>query len=102
MSNEEPNNQQRNSEQDKNEQQKNEQRKNEQQPTEVRNEQKKEASEQPEPAPVAESCAIEITEMKAETSAAEPAGDEPAAKAEEPGPVRAAYEHPLPIRITHW
>jgi Ni/Fe-hydrogenase b-type cytochrome subunit len=101
MSNEEPNNQQRNSEQDKNEQPKNEQQKNEQQPTEVRNEQKKEASTQPEPAPVAETCAIEITEMKAETTA-EPAGDEPAAKAEEPALVRAAYEHPLPIRITHW
>jgi Ni/Fe-hydrogenase b-type cytochrome subunit len=97
MSNEESNSEPRNSEPDKNEQQKNEQ-----QPTEVRNEQKKEASAQPEPAPVAESCAIEITEMKAETAAAGPAGDEPAAKAEEPALVRAAYEHPLPIRITHW
>ena len=91
MSNEEPNNEQRNSEQQNNEGRQ-----------ELKHEQKKEASEQPEPAPVAESCAIEITEMKAETSAAEPAGDEPAAKAEEPALVRAAYEHPLPIRITHW
>jgi Ni/Fe-hydrogenase b-type cytochrome subunit len=101
MSNEEPNNEQRNSEREKNEREKNEREKNEQQPTEVRNEQKKDASAQPEHAPVAETCAIEITEMKAETSA-EPAGDEPAAKAEEPALVRAAYEHPLPIRITHW
>jgi Ni/Fe-hydrogenase b-type cytochrome subunit len=102
MSHEESTNQQRNSEREKNEEQRNEQQKNEQQDTEVRDEQKKVASRQPEPAPVAESCAIEITEMKAETAAAERPPDEPAAKAEELALVRAAYEHPLPIRISHW
>ena len=52
--------------------------------------------------PVAESDAVEATEEKLETVAAEPAPTEPAAKAEEPELVRAAYEHPLAIRITHW
>ena len=59
---------------------------------------KEDAASQPEPAPVAESCAIEVTAMKSETGA-EPA---PVAKAEEPELVRAAYEHPLAIRVTHW
>jgi len=66
---------------------------------EAQNEDKKDAAQ--EPAPVAESCAMEVTEIKAET-AAEPAPVEPAAKGEGPELVRAAYEHPLAIRITHW
>jgi len=49
-----------------------------------------------EPGPIDESCAIEITEVRTET-AAEPAQAQP-----EPELVRAAYEHPLPIRLTHW
>ena len=65
------------------------------------NEEKKNAAPQPEPAGVDESCAVEITAMKAETAAA-PAPGEPVVKAEEPDLVRAAYEHPLAIRITHW
>jgi Ni/Fe-hydrogenase b-type cytochrome subunit len=69
------------------------------------NEEKQEAAPPSEPAPAGESCAIEVTEVKAETIA-EPAGEvlssSPAAKAEEPDLVRAAYEHPLAIRITHW
>jgi Ni/Fe-hydrogenase b-type cytochrome subunit len=74
---------------------------NEERNIEERNETKKDAATQPEPAPVAESCVVEITEVRVGT-AAEPAPVEPAAKAEEPELVRAAYEHPLPIRITHW
>ena len=74
---------------------------------EERNEEKKDVAPQPEPAPVAESCAVEIGEVKVET-AAEPAPAEPVVKREEPAlvvvlvPVRAAYEHPLAIRVTHW
>src|ERR1039458_6543999 len=74
---------------------------------EERNEEKKDVAPQPEPAPVAESCAVEIGEVKVET-AAEPASAEPVVKREEPAlvvvlvPVRAAYEHPLAIRVTHW
>ena len=82
-----------------NEEPHNEGRKTEEGSTGARNQEKQDAAPEPEPAPVAESCAVEITEMKAET-AAEPA--QPAAKAEEPEVVRAAYEHPLAIRVTHW
>ena len=71
------------------------------QKNEGQNKEKKDAAPPPEPAPVAESCAIEITEMKAETPG-EPAPVEPLANAEELELVRAAYEHPLAIRITHW
>jgi Ni/Fe-hydrogenase b-type cytochrome subunit len=68
---------------------------------EEKDEKKKDAAPEPEPVPVAESCAVEITELKA-GAVGEPASVEPAAKAEEHELVRAAYEHPLPIRITHW
>src|SRR5271170_1504522 len=69
--------------------------------TEDRNETNKDAAIPPEPAPVDESCVVEITVL-GEGTAADPAPVEPAAKAEEPELVRAAYEHPLLIRITHW
>jgi len=56
--------------------------------------------------PVKESCAVEITEVKAE-AVAEPALAQSVANLDEPAAegsalVRAAYEHPLPIRLTHW
>ena len=68
-----------------------------------RNEEKKDTPPQPEAVPVDETCAVEITAVKAET-AAEPtlALVQTAANAEESELVRAAYEHPLPIRVTHW
>src|SRR5258706_8440602 len=50
----------------------------------------------------AESGAVEATVAKLEMVADEPEPAESIAKAEEPALVRAAYEHPLPIRITHW
>src|SRR5258708_29793061 len=50
----------------------------------------------------AESGPVEATVAKLEMVAAEAEPAEPIAKAGEPGLVRAAYEHPLPIRITHW
>src|ERR1700737_2133383 len=50
----------------------------------------------------AESGAVEGTVAKLDMVAAGPEPAEPIAKAEEPVLVRAAYEHPLPIRITHW
>ena len=78
------------------------------------NEDEKDTPPQPEAVPAAKSDAVESTEAKPETIAAEvtspltrqvaheTASTEPAAKAAEPALVRAAYEHPLPIRITHW
>jgi Ni/Fe-hydrogenase b-type cytochrome subunit len=76
----------------------NKEQNNEEQNTEERNEEKKDVAPHPEPAPVAESCAVEIGEVKVETDT------ELAAKAEGPALVlvRAAYEHPLAIRVTHW
>src|SRR5258708_6382203 len=50
----------------------------------------------------AESGAVEAVVAKLNMVAAEPEPAESIAKAEEPALVRAAYEHPLPIRITHW
>src|SRR6202158_6479400 len=50
----------------------------------------------------AESGAVEATVARLDMVAAEPEPAEPIAKGEEPALVRAAYEHPLPIRITHW
>jgi len=69
---------------------------------EEKNEEKKDTAPLPEPGPIAKSDAVEGTEAKPETGAAEAAPIQPVAKAEEPALVRAAYEHPLPIRITHW
>ncbi len=69
---------------------------------EDRNEENKDTAPQPEPVPVDESCAVKITELKAETLASKPAPAQPVVKTEESELVRAAYEHPLPIRITHW
>ena len=69
-------------------------------------EENEEEKEQPAPPPDraadAESGAVEATVAKLDMVAAEPGPAEPIAKAEEPALVRAAYEHPLPIRITHW
>jgi Ni/Fe-hydrogenase b-type cytochrome subunit len=70
-------------------------------------EEKKQPVPPPDRAADAESGAIEEMVMKLETVAAGPvvaeaAPIQPVAKAEEPALVRAAYEHPLPIRITHW
>ena len=64
------------------------------------NEEKKDAVPQPEPAPEAKADAVEGPVAKMETALAEPEHAQPVA--EEPALVRAAYEHPLPIRITHW
>lgn len=70
---------------------------------EEKNEDKKDAAApQLEALPMAKSSAVEGTEVKPETVVAELVPTQPLAKAEEPALVRAAYEHPLPIRITHW
>jgi Ni/Fe-hydrogenase b-type cytochrome subunit len=77
---------------------------NEEQNSQERSEQAEEkdvAAPQPEAMPSAEADAAEAPAAKAERVAAEPAPVEPIAE-EEPDLVRAAYEHPLPIRITHW
>ena len=55
-----------------------------------------------EPVTAAKSDVSESSEPKLPPVAAEHAPVQPIAKAEEPEAVRAAYEHPLPIRITHW
>src|SRR6266436_5211531 len=65
-------------------------------------EEKKQRDPLPDRAADAESGAVEATVAKLEMVAAEPEPAESIAKAEEPALVRAAYEHPLPIRITHW
>jgi Ni/Fe-hydrogenase b-type cytochrome subunit len=65
-------------------------------------EEKKQPDPPPDPAVDAESGAVEATVAKLDAVAAGPAPAETVAKAEEPVLVRAAYEHPLPIRITHW
>jgi Ni/Fe-hydrogenase b-type cytochrome subunit len=75
-------------------------------------EEKKDATPHSEPKPAAnadarEPNAVEAAEAKIDTSPAAPADappvvEEPAAKEEAPALVRAAYEHPLAIRITHW
>jgi Ni/Fe-hydrogenase b-type cytochrome subunit len=68
---------------------------------EDRTEEKKQAAPEPEPVPVAPSSVVEKTEVTEGTDPdREP--DQPAAKAEQAELVRAAYEHPLPIRMTHW
>ena len=56
----------------------------------------------PDRAADAESGAVEGTVAKLDMVAAGPEPAEPIAKSEESPLVRAAYEHPLPIRITHW
>lgn len=69
---------------------------------------KEEGKEAPqlEPVPSAEAGAVEATVTKLEMVADESPSNETLAKAEEPEVVpvlvRAAYEHPLAIRITHW
>src|SRR5258708_19025394 len=65
-------------------------------------EEKKQPDPPPDRAADTESGAVEATVAKLEMVAAEPEPAESIAKAEEPALVRAAYEHPLPIRITHW
>ena len=69
-----------------------------------RSEEKEDAAPQPaaEPELAAKADAVEGTEAKLETAAAEPPPVQPVAEEEEPALVRAAYEHPLAIRITHW
>jgi len=64
-------------------------------------EEKKQPAPPPDRAADAEPGAVEEVVAKLDMVAAEP---EPAelTEAEEPALVRAAYEHPLPIRITHW
>jgi Ni/Fe-hydrogenase b-type cytochrome subunit len=69
-------------------------------------EENEEDKKQPDPPPDraadAESGAVEAVVARLEMVAAEPEAAEPIVKAGEPARVRAAYEHPLPIRITHW
>ncbi|MGB9204479.1 MAG: cytochrome b/b6 domain-containing protein [Terriglobales bacterium] len=69
-----------------------------------RNEEKEGAAPQPTVAPelAAKADAVESTEARLETKPTEPAPAPPVTEEEEPALVRAAYEHPLPIRITHW
>jgi Ni/Fe-hydrogenase b-type cytochrome subunit len=70
------------------------------------NEEKKDTAPEPEPVPAAKSDAVDRTEAKVEMVAAETAAEvtltELVVETEQPELVRAAYEHPLPIRITHW
>jgi Ni/Fe-hydrogenase b-type cytochrome subunit len=61
---------------------------------------KKDTAPQP-VAPNADTRPVEATIAKLEMIADEDTG-QPAAETEEPDLVRAAYEHPLAIRITHW
>jgi Ni/Fe-hydrogenase b-type cytochrome subunit len=56
----------------------------------------------PEPAPDTTAGAVEATIAKIEMVAAQAESDEAPAETDEPEFVRAAYEHPLAIRITHW
>src|SRR5258708_19983735 len=65
-------------------------------------EEKKQPGPAPDRAVDAESGAVEATVAKLEMISAEREPAEPIAKTEQPPLVRAAYEHPLPIRITHW
>src|SRR5438552_3688060 len=65
-------------------------------------EEKKQPDPLPDRAADAASGAVEATVAKLEMVAAEPEPAESRAKAGEPALVRAAYEHPLLIRITHW
>src|SRR6202163_3462415 len=65
-------------------------------------EEKKQTAPPPDGAAKAEAGAVEATVAKLDMVAAEPEPAEPIVKAGEPARVRAAYEHPLPIRITHW
>ncbi|MBZ5616411.1 MAG: cytochrome b/b6 domain-containing protein [Acidobacteriia bacterium] len=75
-------------------------------PERNRNEERKDAAPQPaaepQPEPTAKADAVESSEAPAEAAAAEPAPAQSVAEEEEPDLVRAAYEHPLAIRITHW
>src|SRR3981081_4250578 len=68
---------------------------------------KKQPPPPPDRAADAESGVVDATVAKLDMVAAEPFAAEaapiqPTAKAVGPALVRAAYEHPLPIRITHW
>jgi Ni/Fe-hydrogenase b-type cytochrome subunit len=69
-----------------------------------RNEEKEGAAPQPaaEPELAAKADAVESTEAKVETKPTEPPPAPPVTERKVPALVRAAYEHPLPIRITHW
>ena len=66
-----------------------------------RTNEEKDTAPQSEPVPASEPDAVEAAKAKPETVAAEPAPIQPMEQ-EEPALVRAAYEHPLAIRITHW
>jgi len=75
------------------------------------NEAKKDSVPQPDPVPTAEAGPVEATVARMEMVADQTAPQESAPSApvaieltaeEDPSLVRAAYEHPLPIRITHW
>jgi Ni/Fe-hydrogenase b-type cytochrome subunit len=72
---------------------------------EEKKEEIREAVAQPDAVPGAAGAA-ERPVAKMDAAPAEPAHDQPVveqpAEEEEPELVRAAYEHPLPIRITHW
>jgi Ni/Fe-hydrogenase b-type cytochrome subunit len=63
---------------------------------------KRDVAPPPETGADAESCAIEITGMKAEPGADLATAELVAEVESAPVLVRAAYEHPLAIRITHW
>ncbi|MFZ0362348.1 MAG: cytochrome b/b6 domain-containing protein, partial [Terriglobales bacterium] len=62
------------------------------------NNEEKDSVPQPEQVPTAESGPVEATVARMEMVADQTAAEEE----EDPALVRAAYEHPLPIRITHW
>jgi Ni/Fe-hydrogenase b-type cytochrome subunit len=72
-----------------------------QDPNKEPNPEKKDAALPSQPSPADEACTVEITEIRAQTPA-EPALAQPSERTEKFALVRAAYEHPLPIRITHW
>jgi len=74
---------------------------NEEQNQEEQHEENRDKAPPSKPDPVNESCTVEVTAVKVE-AAGEPVLAEPVAKAKEPELIRAAYEHPLPIRLTHW
>jgi Ni/Fe-hydrogenase b-type cytochrome subunit len=75
-----------------------------------KNEEKKDTTIARQPISVAKADAVEVADAKLEAAAVEHRAAVPlpepvaitAVAVEEPELVRAAYEHPLPIRITHW
>lgn len=76
-------------------------------PRESESEEVKEASGQPEPTVASKMDAVEEPVAKMEAAPAAPVqpvplAEESTAETDEPVLVRAAYEHPLAIRVTHW